>query len=143
MTVGGRAPSPLRIALPLANVTQEITVSNQAPEIGTGAASNSDAVAVDQDMLAALPMFDQDYIATLSRFLDSGSIGTAGPTVVVNGMEVSALRVSASAVQQIKINQDPYSAEYARPGRGRSKSSPSRARRTITATAISSSAMPR
>jgi outer membrane receptor protein involved in Fe transport len=27
--------------------------------------------------------------------------------------------VSASAVQQIKINQDPYSAEYARPGRGR------------------------
>jgi len=39
---------------------------------------------------------------------------------VVNGMEVSALRVSASAVQQIKINQDPYSAEYAkaRPGAG-------------------------
>ncbi|OLB63121.1 MAG: hypothetical protein AUI11_02705 [Acidobacteria bacterium 13_2_20CM_2_66_4] len=119
VTVGGRTPSPLRIALPLANVTQEITVSNQAPEIGTGAASNSDAVAVDQEMLAALPMFDQDYIATLSRFLDSGSIGTAGPTLVVNGMEVSALRVSASAVQQIKINQDPYSAEYARPGRGR------------------------
>src|ERR1019366_2033508 len=38
---------------------------------------------------------------------------------VVNGMEVSALRVSASAVQQIRINQDPYSAEYSRPGRGR------------------------
>src|SRR5437899_790449 len=119
VTVGGRTPSPLRIALPLANVTQEITVSNQAPEIGTGAASKSEAGAVDQEMLAALPMFDQDYIATLSRFLDSGSIGTAGPTLVVNGMEVSALRVSASAVQQIKINQDPYSAEYARPGRGR------------------------
>jgi hypothetical protein len=42
-----------------------------------------------------------------------------GVTVVVNGIEASALRVSASAVQQIKINQDPYSAEYARPGRGR------------------------
>ena len=34
-------------------------------------------------------------------------------------MEVSALNVSASAVQQIRINQDPYSAEYSRPGRGR------------------------
>ena len=34
-------------------------------------------------------------------------------------MEVNALRVSASAIQQIKINQDPYSAEYSRPGRGR------------------------
>ena len=29
------------------------------------------------------------------------------------------MNVSASAVQQIKINQDPYSAEYSRPGRGR------------------------
>src|SRR5262249_4199961 len=49
----------------------------------------------------------------------AGCLGNNGVRVVVNGMEVSALRVSASAVQQIKINQDPYSAEYARPGRGR------------------------
>jgi len=119
VTVGSRAPSPLRITLPLASVTQEITVSNQATEVGTSAVSNSDAVRVDQDMLASLPVLDQDYIATVSRFLDLGSIGTGGITLVVNGMEVSALRVSASAVQQITINQDPYSAEYARPGRGR------------------------
>src|SRR5438094_219140 len=66
-----------------------------------------------------LRVFDQDYIATLSRFLDTGSIATGGVTIVVNGMEVNALNVSASAVQQIKINQDPYSAEYSRPGRGR------------------------
>jgi TonB dependent receptor len=38
---------------------------------------------------------------------------------VVNGVEVNNLNVSASAIQQIKINQDPYSAEYPRPGRGR------------------------
>lgn len=117
--VDRRAPSPLRVVLPLAKVTQNVTVSNHAIEVGTGAAANSDAVTVDQSTLASLPVFDQDYVATLSRFLDAGSIGTGGVTVVVNGMEVSALRVSASAVQQIKINQDPYSAEYARPGRGR------------------------
>ena len=58
-------------------------------------------------------------IATISRFLDTGSLGNGGVTVVVNGMEVNALNVSASAVQQIRINQDPYSAEYSRPGRGR------------------------
>src|SRR4029077_19004715 len=51
--------------------------------------------------------------------LDSGSLGNGGVTVVVNGMEVNALNVSASAVAQIRINQDPYSAEYSRPGRGR------------------------
>ena len=55
----------------------------------------------------------------MSRFLDTGSLGNGGVTIVVNGMEVSALNVSASAVQQIRINQDPYSAEYSRPGRGR------------------------
>ncbi|HZR23547.1 MAG TPA: carboxypeptidase regulatory-like domain-containing protein [Vicinamibacterales bacterium] len=119
VTVGTRAPSPVRVTLPLANVTQEITVSNQTPEVNATATSNSDAVTIDQNMLESLPVFDQDLIASVSRFLDAGALGNAGATVVVNGMEVSALRVSASAVQQIKINQDPYSAEYARPGRGR------------------------
>ena len=33
VTVGSRAPSPLRVALPLASVKQEITVSNQAAEV--------------------------------------------------------------------------------------------------------------
>jgi len=119
LTVGARAPAPLRIALPLAGVTQEITVSNQTPQVDTGAAANSDAITLDRATLESLPVLDQDLIAAVSRFLDAGAIGGGGVTVVVNGMEVSALRVSASAVQQIKINQDPYSAEYARPGRGR------------------------
>ena len=70
-------------------------------------------------MLESLPVFDNDFVATMSQFLDAGSIGNGGVTIVVNGMEVSALNVSASAMQQIRINQDPYSAEYSRPGRGR------------------------
>jgi hypothetical protein len=119
ITAGTRAQSPVRITLPLAGVTQEITVSNSAPQVNADAAANSDAITVDQDMLDSLPVFDQNAVAALSRFLDTGSIGTSGVTIVVNGMEVNGLNVSASAVQQIKINQDPYSAEYSRPGRGR------------------------
>jgi len=119
VTVGARAPSPVRVTLPLANVTQEITVSNQAEDVTTTAAANADAVTVDQSLIESLPVFDQDLVGALSNFLDAGALGNAGVTIVVNGMEVSALRVSASAVSQIKINQDPYSAEYARPGRGR------------------------
>ena len=119
VTVGNRAPSPVRVVLSLAGVKQQVTVTNRATEVNSGAGSNSDAVTVDASFLEQLPMLDQDLIATMSRFLDPGALGNGGVTVVVNGMEVSALRVSASAVQQIKINQDPYSAEYARPGRGR------------------------
>ena len=114
-----RSPGTQKLVLGLTNLTQEITVSNGGTEAGASSSNNLDAVAVDQSALGSLPVFDQDYIATISRFLDAGSLGSGGATIVVNGMEVSALRVSASAVQQIKINQDPYSAEYARPGRGR------------------------
>jgi hypothetical protein len=116
--VTNRALTSERLVLAIAGLTQEITVSN-ASEVSTTAASNVDAVSIDANMLENLPVFDSDYIATMSRFLDSGSLGNAGVTIVVNGMEVNALNVSAAAVQQIRINQDPYSAEYSRPGRGR------------------------
>ena len=117
--VGSRPSGPQKLVLDLAGLTQEITVSNAAAEVAATAAGNVDAVAIDQNMLDSLPVFDHDYIATVSRFLDSGSLGNGGVTIVVNGMEVNALNVSASAVSQIRINQDPYSAEYSRPGRGR------------------------
>ncbi len=117
--VGTRSPAPLTIVLGIANLKEAVTVGTGSGEVSTAATNNLSAIAVDQDMLAGLPILDQDYVATLSRFLDAGSLGGGGPTLVVNGMEVSALRVSSSAIQQIKINQDPYSAEYGRPGRGR------------------------
>ncbi|HEV3141656.1 MAG TPA: TonB-dependent receptor, partial [Vicinamibacterales bacterium] len=119
LRVGSRSPGAQKLVLAIAGLTQEITVSNAAAEVDATVSNNVDAVTVDQNMLESLPVFDHDYVATLSRFLDSGSLGTNGVTVVVNGMEVTALNVSASAVQQIRINQDPYSAEYSRPGRGR------------------------
>src|SRR5258708_6878297 len=74
---------------------------------------------MDRSALDNLPIFDQDFIGTMSRFLDSGSIGTNGVTLVVDGMEATRAGVSASAIQEVKLNQDPYSAEYSRPGRGR------------------------
>ena len=117
--VGTRSPDAQRLVLSLSNLTQEVTVTTGGAEVGANSSNNLDAVAIDQNALEGLPVFDQDYIAMVSRFLDTGSVGSGGATIVVNGMEVSALGVSASAVQQIKINQDPYSAEYARPGRGR------------------------
>jgi hypothetical protein len=119
LRVGTRSPAAQKLVLDLAAVTQEITVSSAVTEVGAAAGNNVDAITIDQDMLDSLPVFDNDFVATMSQFLDAGSIGNGGVTIVVNGMEVSALNVSASAMQQIRINQDPYSAEYSRPGRGR------------------------
>jgi carboxypeptidase family protein len=117
--VGGRAPSPVTIVMQIEGVTQEVSVSGAGAETSTAAAANLNAISVDASQLDDLPVLDQDIVGAMSRFLDATAIGTNGPTVLVNGVEVNVLALSASAVQQIKINQNPYSAEFMRPGRGR------------------------
>ena len=143
VTVGNRAPGLLRVTMPLAAITQEVTVGRGAAELTADTAANLDVATVDQQTIENLPIFNQDVLATMTRFLDAGAIGAGGRTLIVNGMEVNNLNVSASAIQQIKINQDPYSAEFARPGAAGSRSSRSRARRSITGRRISSSAIRR
>lgn len=110
---------PLEIRLAIASLRQETTVTSSPTEISTEPADNKDAVALNEQMLGNLPIFDQDYVAAMSRFLDPGSVGTNGVSLVVNGMEVNNVGVSPSAIKEIKINQDPYAAEFQRPGRGR------------------------
>ncbi|MDT5294800.1 MAG: hypothetical protein QOJ76_1680, partial [Acidobacteriota bacterium] len=119
VTVGAQPAAPLSISLAVANVRMETTVTSEPAQVGTEAGENRDSVALAGDSLSNLPIFDQDYVGAMSRFLDPGSVGTGGASLVVDGMEVSNLGVSASAIKEIKINQDPYSAEFQRPGRGR------------------------
>jgi len=117
--VGGRAPAASKIVMTLEGVKQEISVTTGGAQTSASAAANLNAIAVDGDALDNLPVLDQDVVGAMTRFLDSTAIGTGGTTILVDGVEVNALAVSASAVQQIKINQDPYAAEFMRPGRGR------------------------
>jgi hypothetical protein len=119
VTVGTQTPTPLNISLAVANVRLETTVTSEPAQVGTEAGENKDSIALGEESLSNLPIFDQDYVGAMSRFLDPGSTGTGGASLVVDGMEVSNLGVSASAIKEIKINQDPYSAEFQRPGRGR------------------------
>ena len=55
----------------------------------------------------------------MSRFLDSGFDRHQWDTLVVNGVEANGPGVTASAIQSVKINQNPYTALYSRPGRAR------------------------
>jgi hypothetical protein len=118
LQVRNRPPAPLAIKLALAGLVSEVTVSGDAALVSTDIAQNKDSVSVDQNLLEQVPVFDQDYVAAISVFLDSGSIGTSGPQLVVNGVQVTTLAVSASAIQEVRINQNPYSADISRPGRG-------------------------
>jgi hypothetical protein len=119
VTVGPLPPAPLNISMTIASVQAETTVTNETAQISTESSENKDSVTLSEQALSNLPVFDLDYVGAMSRFLDPGSVGTSGATLVVNGMEVNNLGVSSSAIKEIKINQDPYSAEFQRPGRGR------------------------
>jgi hypothetical protein len=119
VNVGSQQLPSLQVVMAIASLHQETTVTSEPAKISTEATDNKDTVALSEQSLSNLPVFDQDYLGAMSRFLDPGSVGTNGVSLVVNGMEVNNLGVSPSAIKEIKINQDPYSAEYQRPGRGR------------------------
>jgi hypothetical protein len=97
--IDARSLAPLRFTLKLAGIRQEVTVSEAAARVSTDSADNLDVVTLDREMLDNLPIFDQNYVGALSQFLDPGSIGTAGVTLVVNGMEQKNNGVSALEIQ--------------------------------------------
>jgi Carboxypeptidase regulatory-like domain/TonB dependent receptor len=118
VNVGSRSPARLRIVLSIENLNQQITVSGDTPEVSIDPSENRDVAAVDRQALDDLPVFDQDVVATMSRFLDESSLGTNGVALIVDGIQgISAL--SASAIQTVTINNNPYSAEYNVRGRAR------------------------
>ncbi len=112
---------PLRVVMPISVETETLTVATgvDVPIVSTETSDNQNANAIDRNALDRVPVFDQDYITTMSRFLDDNATGTNGVSLVVNGIEANGPGVTPSAVQEVKINNNPYSARFSRPGRAR------------------------
>jgi hypothetical protein len=112
---------PFRLVLQIASLNETVNVNaeDSAHQVSTDVSENQGNNNIDREALDRVPVFDQDYVALLSRFLDDNTIGTNGVSLVVNGVEANGPGVSASAIQDVKINQNPYSARFARPGRAR------------------------
>jgi Carboxypeptidase regulatory-like domain len=120
-TVTEKQGNALRITLQISVQTESVTVASGGvvPLVTTETSENQNTNIVDRDALDRVPVFDQDYITTMSRFLDDNATGTNGVTLVVNGIEANGPGVTPSAVQEVKINNNPYSARFSRPGRAR------------------------
>ena len=110
---------PLRIVLELAEVRNEVTVTEQVNEISTSPADNLSSVTVDSEELQGLPILGTDYVSVLEELVGGAGADPGGSTVVVDGVEMDARSVPIEAIQQVRINRDPYTAEFTRPGRGR------------------------
>jgi hypothetical protein len=108
----------LHITLPIAAVSTSVRVNADTNEDLTAPEENHDSSILNSSELKALPIFDNDYATAMSAFLDDGATATGGSGLTVDGVEANRSTVSASAVQEVSINQDPYSAQYYWPGRG-------------------------
>jgi len=118
-TVGAKSPSPLEIVLPIADVREEIAVADRPDQTNTDPDENLNVIKLNHETLSNLPVLGNDVIGSVANLLDAGSIGSDGPTIIVDGLETSRTKVPASTIQEVRINQNPYSAEFARLGRAR------------------------
>lgn len=119
LAVGAKSPGPLEIVLPIADVREEIVVGDRPNQVSTNPDENLNVIKLDHEALNNLPVLGNDVIGAVANLLDAGSVGSDGPTIIVDGLETSRNKVPASTIQEVRINQNPYSAEFARLGRAR------------------------
>jgi outer membrane receptor protein involved in Fe transport len=119
LTVGAPAPAPLQIILPIAELRDELAVADRSNQVSANPDENLNVIKLDHEALKKLPVLGNDVIGSVASLLDASSTGSGGPTVIVDGLESRKKKIPASTIQEVRINQNPYSAEFSRPGRGR------------------------
>lgn len=121
VAVGAKPLTSLKIALSVGELYEEVIVHSDSDpwDLSLDPSDNRGEVVMDSSMLEKLPVLDQDYLGAVSNFLDEAATATGGVSIMVDGMEEKDAGVSPSAIQEVRINQDPYSSEFSRPGKGR------------------------
>jgi hypothetical protein len=119
VTVAERGDNHIRVPLRVAADVQSVKVSANDMTMPV-ASQNTDVVELDRHWMEGLPSKEADPLAVPSLFVSpaaSGALG--GPMILVDGVESSALEVPLASIKRVLVNKSPYSAEFARPGRGR------------------------
>ena len=118
VSITERSAAPIRVSLRVAVEAQSVNVSANDPTVPV-ASQNVDTVELDRHFMESLPSKEADPLAVPSLFVSPAATGTMGPMILVDGVESSALEVPLTSIKRVVVNKSPYSAEFARPGRGR------------------------
>ncbi|MDX2029276.1 MAG: carboxypeptidase regulatory-like domain-containing protein [Blastocatellia bacterium] len=119
-----RAPqqSPLRIVLKVAAVAIETEVKADDGSLSMEPDQASSAIVLDEKFIETLPESEdelRDYLEMMAGPGAGGaSGGQGGAQFIVDGFRNGRLPPK-EAILKITINQNPFSAEYSRPGAGR------------------------
>jgi hypothetical protein len=107
----------LNLQLRVASVAQQVTVEDRAVAVTPEPANNASATVLAGDDLQALSENPDDLIAELIAIAGPAA-GPGGASVFIDGFSNGQLS-SKESIREIRINQNPFSAEYDRVGTGR------------------------
>jgi len=109
----------LNLSLKVALATQEVTVDEQAAtlSVSTDPANNASATILKGQDLDALSDNPDDLINDLIA-IAGPSAGPGGASILIDGFTGGQVP-SKESIREIRINQNPFSAEYDRIGTGR------------------------
>ena len=108
---------PLNIILKVTIEEQKVTVGGDSQSLSTEPENNAGAIVMKGSDLESLPD-DPDDLAAALQALAGPSAGPNGGQIFVDGFTGGRLPPLAS-IREIRINQNPFSAEYDRLGFGR------------------------
>ena len=107
----------LNITLALQSEQEQVTVSGEALSLDTTASANASAVVLTEKELEALPD-DPDELQQDLEALAGPSAGPNGGQMYIDGFTAGQLPPKSS-IREIRINQNPFAAEFDKVGYGR------------------------
>ncbi|HKX27244.1 MAG TPA: TonB-dependent receptor, partial [Blastocatellia bacterium] len=114
--------APLKITLTVAAVNDETTVNSESSGVSVEPTNNLNAIVLDEQFIQSLPDNEEDLLAFLQGMAGPAAGGATGgqggAQIYVDGFTGGHLP-PRDAILQIRINQNPFSAEYSTPGIGR------------------------
>jgi len=110
-------PLRLNVAMAIEVERQKIQVSDTAPTVDVNPENNAGAIVISGKELEALPD-DPDELLSDLQALAGPSAGPNGGQMYIDGFTAGQLPPKSS-IREIRINQNPFSAEYDKLGYGR------------------------
>ncbi len=117
VTVAAGASQLLNIPLSIAVEKEKVNVTDEGTTVDTNPSANAGAIVLSGKDLDALPD-DPDELQTDLQALAGPSAGPNGGQIYIDGFTAGQLPPKSS-IREIRINQNPFSAEYDKLGYGR------------------------
>jgi hypothetical protein len=117
VVVPSGATQTLDFPLSLATANQSVTVSDSGQSVQVDPAANADALVMRGSDLDALSDDPDDLAADLAALAGPGA-GPNGGQIYIDGFTGGRLPAKSS-IREVRINQNPFSAQYDRIGMGR------------------------